>query len=96
MGPHGRPSATKAKNFGKAIKQLAIYSKKQYPIIFLAIILTIISTFCTLIGPSKLKDLGNVIFVAVESNSAIQMSLVVKWSSKNCLYLCWKDLLSKR
>lgn len=78
MGPHGRPSATKAKNFGKAIKQLAIYSKKQYPIIFLAIILTIISTFCTLIGPSKLKDLGNVIFVAVESNSAIQMSLVVK------------------
>jgi len=78
MGPHGRPSATKAKNFGLAIKKLSIYSKRQFPLIFVATILTIISTICTLIGPNKLKDLSNTIFVAVNSNTTIDMSSVAK------------------
>jgi len=76
MGPHGRPSATKAKNFGLAIKKLAIYSKKQMPTIATAIILTIISTILTLIGPSKLKDLTNIIADGVKSNTLIDMSAV--------------------
>ena len=76
MGPHGRPSAIKAKNFGLAIKKLAIYSKRQMPTIITAIILTIISTILTLIGPSKLKDLTNIISIGVKTNTSIDMATI--------------------
>ena len=78
MGPHGRPSATKAKNFGLAIKKLAIYAKRQLPYIIAAIILTIASTVLTLVGPNKLKDLTNIIYAGLLPNTQINMSEVQK------------------
>ena len=78
MGPHGRPSATKAKNFGLAIKKLAIYAKRQLPYILTAIILTIASTVLTLVGPNKLKDLTNIIYAGLLPNAQINMSEVTK------------------
>jgi len=76
MGPHGRPSVSKAKNFWLSIKKLALYSKKQMPFIVIAIILTIASTILTLIGPDKLKDMTNIISDAVKTNSVIDMKAI--------------------
>jgi hypothetical protein len=62
MGPHGRPSMSRAKNFKQSILNLLKYSKRQITLIVIAIILVIGSTICTLIGPDKLKDLTNIIY----------------------------------
>ena len=76
MGPHGRPSASKAKNFWLSIKKLLRYSKKQLPFITLAVILTILSTILTLVGPDKLKNMTNIISSAVETNAAVDMKAI--------------------
>ena len=77
MGPR-RPSMTRAKNFKKAILQLAIYSKRQIGLIVLAIVLTIGSTVLTLIGPNKLKELTNLIYAGLLPNTSIDMPAVAK------------------
>ena len=75
MGPH-RPSMTRAKNFKKAILQLANYSKRQIVLIALAVVLAIGSTILTLIGPNKLKELTNIIYAGLLPNTSIDMSAI--------------------
>ena len=76
MGPHGRPSLTRAKNFKQSIWKLIKYSKKQVVLLVLAIILTIGSTICTLIGPNKLEDLTNIIYAGLIPNGVLDMVAV--------------------
>ena len=78
MGPHGRPSLSKAKNFKQSILNLARYSKRQLPLIILATVLVIGSTICTLVGPDKLKDLTNVIYAGLVPNGVIDMTAIVR------------------
>lgn len=76
MGPHGRPSLTKAKNFKQSIWKLIKYSKRQLILIVLAIALTIGSTVCTLIGPNRLEDLTNIIYAGLIPNGVLDMEAV--------------------
>ena len=51
----------KASDFKKAIVNLIKYCKPYYSLIFFAIMLAMISSICSIIGPDKLKDITNTI-----------------------------------
>lgn len=67
-GP-GRPMAgPKAKNFGKSVKQLALYIKSYLPAIIIAIVLAVTATIFNIIGPDKLSDMTNMITKGLQGN----------------------------
>lgn len=67
-GP-GRPMAgPKAKNFGKSVKQLALYIKSYLPVIIIAIVLAVTATIFNIIGPDKLSDMTNMITKGLQGN----------------------------
>lgn len=51
----------KPKNFKVAVKKLLKYNKSYVSLIFIALILSMISSILAIIGPDKLKDMTNVI-----------------------------------
>lgn len=51
----------KAKNFGKAIRDLLDYSKRYLPLIVVALLMAAAGTILNLIGPSKLSDMTKII-----------------------------------
>ena len=51
----------KASDFKKAIVNLIKYCKPYYTLIYFAIMLAMISSICSIIGPDKLKDITNTI-----------------------------------
>jgi ATP-binding cassette subfamily B protein len=59
MGRHG--GGEKAKDFKKSWSKLLNYSKSYLPFIIVAIVLAIVGTVCTLIGPGKLSDITDLI-----------------------------------
>lgn len=66
--PRGGPShgsrmggGEKAKNFGKAIRDLLDYSKRYLPLIVVALLMAAAGTILNLIGPSKLSDMTKII-----------------------------------
>lgn len=76
-GPGGMQQAPgeKAKNFGKAIRQLANYCKRYLPAIIIALILAITGTIFNLIGPDKLADMTNLITAGL--STGIDLNAVI-------------------
>lgn len=61
-GPgRGMARIEKPKNFGKSMKQLAVYCKKSFPVMIIAMILSVTGTILNIIGPDKLSDITNLI-----------------------------------
>ena len=56
-GPHGMGPGEKPKNLGLTLKKLAHDIKRFLPIIIIAIVLSIVSSVFSIIGPDKLSDL---------------------------------------
>lgn len=67
-GPGGPMAGPKAKNFGKSVKQLALYIKSYLPVIIIAIILAVTATIFNIIGPDKLSDMTNMITKGLQGN----------------------------
>ena len=70
------PSKRTVKNPKKAIKDIFIYFKKYLPLFSVAVICAILSSILSLIGPSYLKDMTNLIVDWLWDN--IDMDWVVK------------------
>lgn len=60
-GASGIRGGEKAKNFGKAISQLANYSKRSLPVILAAMVLAIAGSILNVIGPNYLSEITNLI-----------------------------------
>lgn len=58
-GPHGHND--KPKNFGKAIKDLLVYCRKYIPVMIATAALSGIASLLNAIGPSKVKEITNII-----------------------------------
>lgn len=67
-GPGGPMAGPKAKNFGKSVKQLALYIKSYLPVIIIAIVLAVTATIFNIIGPDKLSDMTNMITKGLQGN----------------------------
>ena len=79
-GPGGRRGpmiVEKPKDFKKAMGKLLRYCKRFIPWTIVAVIFACASSVVSLIGPSKIKDLTNVMTVAVQNGSAIDIDFVV-------------------
>ncbi len=61
FGPPGMGGGEKAKNFKKSIARLVKYLKPYFFIIFVAIFFAIASSIFSIVGPSKLKEIVDVI-----------------------------------
>ena len=70
------PSKRTVKNPKKAIKDIFIYFKKYLPLFSIAVICAILSSILSLVGPSYLKDMTNLIVDWLWSN--IDMDWVIK------------------
>jgi len=78
-GPGGRRGpmiAEKPKDFKKAMSKLLLYCRRFIPLTIVAIVFASVSSIVSLIGPGKIKDLTNVMTVAVQSGSAIDIDFV--------------------
>lgn len=62
-GPHRRPpmNAPKEKMDVKSLKKLALYIKKYFPVMIIAIACAVAGAVASIIGPEKISDLMNVI-----------------------------------
>ena len=59
--PNNNANMGKAKNFKKSALRFFGYCKKHMVTIIIAIVLSVVSTVFTLIGPDKLKEITNII-----------------------------------
>ena len=69
-----RSPASKPKNFKKAIINLFGYCKDYYRLIIFAIVLSIISSIFSIIGPGKVRDIINEITIGL--TSTINMEVI--------------------
>lgn len=69
-----RPPASKPKDFKKAIINLFGYCKDYYRLIIFAIVLSIISSIFSIIGPGKVRDIINEITIGL--TSTINMEVI--------------------
>ena len=60
-GPMATKEVQKPKNFKKSIKQLFNYNKPFMVMIIIALVLSMVGSILSIIGPDKLKDLANTI-----------------------------------
>ena len=58
----------KPKNFGKSLKKMTSYMKSLLPILFVALVLSSLSSICSIVGPDKLKELTNELSVSLTIN----------------------------
>ena len=77
FGPHNR-SIEKPNDFKTSMKKVIIYSSKYKLIILVGIILALLGSILTLIGPDKLKELTNVIVEGVMLPNGINIDKI--WS----------------
>lgn len=59
MGPHGKRSQAKAKNFKKSMAKIALYAKPYYLVMIIALLLSIAGAVCTVLGPRILGNITN-------------------------------------
>ena len=59
--PNNNANMGKAKNFKKSALRFFGYCKKHMVTIIIAVVLSVVSTVFTLIGPDKLKEITNII-----------------------------------
>ena len=80
-GRRGMNNNEKAKDFKKSIKNLIIYCKPYFISILFAIILAIISSILSIIGPDKLRDITNLIsegiFTKINLQEIKRISLIL-------------------
>lgn len=60
-GPPGTRPGEKAKDFRGSIKKLLIYNKPFLPLVGIALVLSLLSSILTIIGPDRLKELTGLI-----------------------------------
>ncbi len=60
-GPPGTRPGEKAKDFKGSIKKLLIYNKPFLPLVSIALVLSLLSSILTIIGPDRLKELTGLI-----------------------------------
>lgn len=60
-GPPGTRPGEKAKDFRGSIKKLLIYNKPFLPLVSIALVLSLLSSILTIIGPDRLKELTGLI-----------------------------------
>lgn len=58
----------KAKDFKASFKKLVSYSKKYMPLFYISLVLSMLSSILSIIGPDKLKELTDVITIGLRSN----------------------------
>lgn len=81
-GGHDRTGGGgKANHFGKAILRLIFYCKKQLSAICISVLLALVGTILTVIGPEKLKDMTNLIteglYTGIDVTAAVKIAALL-------------------
>lgn len=81
MGPHGRRTQVKAKNFKKSFKRIVFYAKPYYPLMIIALILSIGGAICTVFGPRILGNVTNeiqkgAILHSIDMNEVARLGII--------------------
>lgn len=71
-------NAKKEKMDFKSLKKLAMFCKKFFPLICLAIVLAVVGAICTIIGPEKIGDLTNELTSSIINPAGVNMQKFVK------------------
>lgn len=66
-GPHRMPNGEKPKNLKKSLGKLIKYSKKYFPVIIFAIILSAIGVGLVVYGPNKVQEITNLITASLQN-----------------------------
>lgn len=87
-GPHHAHHGQKEKTDFKSIKKLFAYSKAYLPAIIISLLLAVGSAIATIIGPSKIRDLMDLITSSLSNASGINMDKLISIVSfLICLYI---------
>ena len=87
-GPHHTHHGQKEKTDFKSIKKLFAYSKAYMPAIIISLLLAVGSAIATIIGPSKIRDLMDLITSSLSNASGINMDKLISIVSfLICLYI---------
>ena len=82
-GPHVRGGGEKAKDFKGSLAKLLKYNKKYIPVVIVAVILAIVSTVCSIIGPTQLAKMTDIITSGVATG--IDIDAVIKVAIVLCV-----------
>ncbi|MDR0751043.1 MAG: ABC transporter ATP-binding protein/permease [Christensenellaceae bacterium] len=76
-GPGGRMATfEKPKNFKETIYKLFSYCKSWFPVIIISLVLAIVATILSTLGPDKIKDITNTITNGITSPNGIDIKEV--------------------
>lgn len=80
-GGGGMGGDEKAKDFGRAARQLIAYCKSYMPAIYAAIILAALGTILNIIGPGKLSEITDIIteglFTGIDVSAAVRICVLL-------------------
>ncbi len=81
-------SMTSEKTDLKSIKKLFLYCKPYFPAIIVALVLAVVGSITTLVGPDKISDLMDIISKGISSVAGIDMTALMGIATLLiCLYL---------
>ena len=79
-GPQAR-GGQKAKDFKGSLAKLVKYNKKYMPVVIVAVILAIVSTVCSIIGPTQLAQMTDIItqgvMTGIDIDAVIKVAIIL-------------------